>query len=114
MGDGKDASIVECFRELEGPEIARRKRYQLLDSITIAIRAVIRGAVSWVYVEKSGKSKKEWFRPFPTESQLGQTARNLVNRESSLKVGIQGKRLQAGWLEDYLLKVLLSQRAIAL
>ena len=39
---------------------------------------------------------------------LRQIAHNLLKRETSLKVGIQGKRLQAGWKDDYLLKVLLS------
>ena len=33
---------------------------------------------------------------------------NMLKRETSLKVGIQGKRLQAGWRGDYRLKVLLS------
>ena len=41
-------------------------------------------------------------------STLRNISHNMLKRETSLKVGIQGKRLQAGWREDYLLKVLLS------
>lgn len=39
---------------------------------------------------------------------LRQISHNKLKRETSLKVGIQGKRLQAGWREDYLLKMLLA------
>ena len=39
---------------------------------------------------------------------LRQIAHNLLKWETSLKVGIRGKRLQAGWRDDYLQKVLLS------
>ncbi len=37
---------------------------------------------------------------------LRQISRNLLKRETSLKAGIQGKRLQAGWREDCLPKLL--------
>ena len=39
---------------------------------------------------------------------LRQMSHNLLTRETSPSVGIQGKRLQAAWRDDYLLKALRS------
>ena len=45
---------------------------------------------------------------------LRQISHNLLKKASSPKTGIQGKRPNAGWRGDYLLKVLPGQDAIAL
>ena len=45
---------------------------------------------------------------------LRHISRNPLERATSLKVGIQGKRPQAGWREDYPVKVILDQDALAL
>ena len=64
MVNGRGASVMDHFQDLDDPRIERSKRHQLLDIVAIAICAVICGADSWVYVELFGKSKEEWFRTF--------------------------------------------------
>ena len=59
-GEGRGASVMDHFQDLEDPRIERSKRHGLLDIITI----VICGADSWVFVEMFGKSKEEWSRNF--------------------------------------------------
>ena len=39
-------------------------------------------------------------------SRLRRIALNLLKKEQTVKIGIQAKRLKAGWNHDYLLKVL--------
>ena len=59
MVKGQGESVMDYFRDLADPRIERGKRHQLLDTVAIAICAVICGADSWVYVEMFGESKKE-------------------------------------------------------
>lgn len=39
-------------------------------------------------------------------SRLRRLALNLLKRDASVKIGINGKRLKAGWDEHYLLRLL--------
>ena len=44
MVNGRGASIMDHFQDLDDPRIERSKRHQLLDIVAIAICAVICGA----------------------------------------------------------------------
>ncbi len=52
--------IADCFADLVDPRIARGRRHQLLDIVTIAVCAVISGAESWVEVAQWGRIKADW------------------------------------------------------
>jgi predicted transposase YbfD/YdcC len=57
-------SIATHFATLPDPRVARTKRHELLDILTIALCAVICGADSWVEVERFGHAKEAWLRTF--------------------------------------------------
>jgi predicted transposase YbfD/YdcC len=56
--------IADCFFDLVDPRIARTRRHQLLDIVSIALCAVLAGAESWVEVEEWGEIKLDWLRPW--------------------------------------------------
>jgi predicted transposase YbfD/YdcC len=60
----KGRSVGEHFGGLEDPRMARTRRHELLDIVTIALCAVICGADSWVEVEAWGATKLDWLRGF--------------------------------------------------
>ena len=64
MEEGKGATIMEYFGEIEDPRIERCQRHRLLDIIAIAICATICGADNWSQVALFGQGKEEWLRTF--------------------------------------------------
>lgn len=56
----RDLAIGQYFADVTDPRVDRTKSHQLLDSIIIAICAVLCGADSWVEVEEFGKSTYSW------------------------------------------------------
>lgn len=59
-----DASLRAHFGALPDPRVARARRHDLLDILSIALCAVLCGADSWVDVEAFGKAKIAWLRTF--------------------------------------------------
>lgn len=62
MADHSSPRIADCFADLVDPRVARTRRHNLLDIITIALCGVICGAESWVEVEDWGDAKLDWLR----------------------------------------------------
>jgi hypothetical protein len=56
--------LHDAFADLDDPRVDRTKEHLLLDSVTIAICAVICGADSWGAVAEFGKTKQRWLQSF--------------------------------------------------
>jgi len=57
-------TLPEHFAPMEDPRADGGKRHLLLDTVTIAIAAVVSGADSWVEIELYGQAKQEWLATF--------------------------------------------------
>jgi predicted transposase YbfD/YdcC len=57
-------TISIYFGELPDPRVDRCKHHELLDSVTIAICAVISNADGWTDIEAYGRAKETWLRNF--------------------------------------------------
>jgi predicted transposase YbfD/YdcC len=57
-----NASIVEHFRTLEDPRIARTKKHNLLDILVIALCTLLTGGEGFQDMELFGKSKQAWLQ----------------------------------------------------
>jgi predicted transposase YbfD/YdcC len=64
MADPMNASIVEHFRTLEDPRIARTKKHTLLDILVIALCTLLTGGEGFQDMELFGKSKRAWLQTF--------------------------------------------------
>lgn len=56
--------LRDHFAPRHDPRVERTKHHHLLDSMVIAVCAVICGADSWVEIEEFGNAKLAWFRTF--------------------------------------------------
>jgi len=57
-------SLIEHISIMPDPRVTGRCNLRLVDSIVIAIIAILSGADDWNSIEGFGKAKQEWFRKF--------------------------------------------------
>lgn len=59
-----DASLLTHFANLEDPRDERGKEHLLIESVSIAICAVICGAESWTDIAEYGRATINWLQTF--------------------------------------------------
>ena len=106
--------MVESTRELNGEKSLERRYY--LTSVTHIkdfARAVrrhwsVENKLHWILdvAFKEDLSRIRVHNAAENFSILRRIALNLLKQEKTLKIGIESKRLRAGWGHDYLLKIL--------
>lgn len=113
--DLRSIGMVEAQREVEGV-VSSERRYFVCSTSTVKEFAQaarghwsIENGLHWVldmaFREDMHRTRKD--HSAENFSVLRHIALNLLKAETSVRVGIKGKRLKCGWDHDYLLKVLL-------
>ncbi len=64
MSHSRAISLIEHFRPLPDPRIAKKTRHKLIDIVVIAICAIICGANDYESIAEFGRSKEHWFKSF--------------------------------------------------
>jgi predicted transposase YbfD/YdcC len=112
-------AAVECRREVIGGSVSTERRYfitSLKEATAAAVGATVRGhwsienQVHW-QLDVSFREDERRIRKghgAQNYSRLCRLALNLLKRDKSVKAGLHGKRLKAGWDEHYLLRLLTS------
>ena len=108
--------MIQAERRING-KIERETRYYISSltsdahRLSKAVRShwLVENSLHWVldlaFLEDACRIRKDYA---PENLALVRhVALNLLNQETTVKIGIKNKRLRAGWDEDYLLKVLL-------
>jgi len=113
----KSVAVVEATREVPLKQTSVERRYficSLAGTDARRVARIIRGHWSvenqlhWVldvsFAEDQSRQRKD--HSAQNFSRLRRIALNLLRRETTKKRGIKGKRLNAAWDHDYLLKLL--------
>lgn len=95
--------IAACFVDLVDPRVARTRRHDLLDIVTLALCAVLAGAESWGEVEEWGQIKLAWLRTWlglpngiPSHDTFGRVFSRLDPGQLEIGVLRWGQMLAAG------------------
>ena len=112
-------AAVECERDAAGGRRSVERRYfvtSLTGTDAAAVLAAVRG--HWAVENRLHWQLDVSFREDECRvrvghgaenlSRLRRIALNLLKRDASVKIGVNGKRLKAGWDEHYLLRLLTS------
>jgi predicted transposase YbfD/YdcC len=110
-------AAVECRREVIGGDTSTDRRYFVTSlksptarQIADAVRGhwAVENRLHW-QLDVSFREDERRIRKghgAQNYSRLCRLALNLIKRDTSLKLGVHGKRLKAGWDEHYLLRLL--------
>jgi predicted transposase YbfD/YdcC len=98
MSEPTTAGIIDHFAALPDPRIhIKKNEHKLIDIITIAVCAIIRGADNWNEVAQYGVAKRDWSATF-LELPNGVPSHDTFNRIFFLINPEKFQRCFSGWI----------------